>query len=120
MGGGASTVTNHVTSAETNAVADDVTKPAKSTVSARLAVDRFEIDEEQSHIVVDQELCRSTGTGRRIIAVCPAGVYSEKDGEILVDYAACLECGTCLAVATPGALTWTYPRGGFGVTFRQG
>lgn len=108
MGGGASTVTSHGTSA------------AKSTVSARLAVDRFEIDEEESHIVVDQELCRSTGTGKRIVAVCPAGVYSEKDGEILVDYAACLECGTCLAVATPGALTWTYPRGGFGVTFRQG
>ena len=33
---------------------------------------------------------------------------------------ACLECGTCLAVAAPGALTWHYPRGGFGVQFREG
>lgn len=91
-----------------------------TTVSERLAANRFELDEEESHIHVDQELCRSTGTGRAIIAVCPAGVYSERDGEVLVDYAACLECGTCRAVAAPGALTWHYPRGGFGVTFREG
>lgn len=92
----------------------------KTTVSERLGANRFELDEEESHIHVDQELCRTTGTGKAIIAVCPAGVYSERDGEIHVEYAACLECGTCLAVAAPGALTWRYPRGGFGVTFRQG
>lgn len=91
-----------------------------TTVPERLAANKFEIDEEESHIVVDQALCRSTGTGRALIAVCPAGVYSEQDGEILVDEAACLECGTCLAVAAPGALTWHYPRGGFGVSFREG
>ncbi|WP_223145162.1 ferredoxin family protein [Actinotalea subterranea] len=91
-----------------------------TTVPERLAANRFEIDEDESHIEVDQELCRTTGTGKAIIAVCPAGVYSEQDGEILVDYAACLECGTCLAVAAPGALKWRYPRGGFGVSFREG
>ena len=91
-----------------------------TTVPERLAANRFVLDEEESHIQVDQELCRTTGTGKRIIAVCPAGVYSEQDGDIVVDYAACLECGTCLAVASPGALTWTYPRGGFGVSLREG
>lgn len=101
MGGGAGTVTT-------------------TTLAQRLGANRFEIDEEGSHIVVDQELCRTTGTGKAIIAVCPAGVYREQDGEILVDYAACLECGTCLAVAAPGALTWHYPRGGFGVNYREG
>ena len=91
-----------------------------TTVTERLAADRYQIDEEESHIVVDQEVCRRTGTGKALIAVCPAGVYREQGGEILVDYAACLECGTCLAVAAPGALTWRYPRGGFGVSFREG
>ena len=91
-----------------------------TTVPERLGADRFVLDEEESHIQLDQELCRTTGTGRRIIAVCPAGVYSEQDGQIVADYAACLECGTCLAVASPGALTWTYPRGGFGVSYREG
>ncbi|MFI2754489.1 ferredoxin family protein [Cellulomonas sp. P22] len=91
-----------------------------TTVPERLARNRFVLDEEESHIVIDQEICRATGTGKALVAVCPAGVYREQDGEVVADYAACLECGTCLAVAAPGSLTWHYPRGGFGVSFREG
>ncbi len=91
------------------------------SIPERLAADRYETDEEESHIHVDQELARSTGTGRRIVAVCPAKVYAEEpDGTISVEYAACFECGACLAVASPGALTWRYPRGGMGIQLRQG
>ncbi|WP_448059832.1 ferredoxin family protein [Cellulomonas hominis] len=91
------------------------------SIPERLAADRYETDEEESHIHVDQELARSTGTGRRIVAVCPAKVYAEEpDGTISVEYAACFECGACLAVASPGALTWRYPRGGRGIQLRQG
>jgi ferredoxin like protein len=90
------------------------------TVPERLAANSFQVDEAESHIEVDQELCRTTGSGAAIIAVCPAGVYSEHEGLIRVDHAGCLECGTCLAVAAPGALTWHYPRGGFGVRYREG
>lgn len=87
----------------------------------RLAVNRFVTDEEESHIVVNDELASATGTAQRLIACCPAGVYSlAPDGTLAVEYAACLECGTCLAVADPGTLTWRYPRGGFGVQFRDG
>ena len=71
-------------------------------------------------ITVDQELCRSTGTDKVLIAVCPAGVYQERDGQLTVDYAGCLECGTCFAVAAPGAIQWHYPRGGYGVNYREG
>ena len=91
-----------------------------TTVEERLAANSFQVDEAESHIVVDQDLCRTTGTAAAIIAVCPAGVYRERDGLIVVDHAGCLECGTCLAVAAPGALTWRYPRGGFGVSYREG
>ena len=53
--------------------------------------------------------------------ICPAHVYTEEaDGSVGFTAAACLECGTCLAVAPEGALSWHYPRGGFGVAFRQG
>ena len=38
---------------------------------------------------------------------------------VVADDAACLECGACLAVA-PQTLGWHYPRGGFGVRFREG
>lgn len=90
-------------------------------VAERLAGNRFVLDEEHSHITVNQELARSTGSAARMIAACPARVYSlGPDGEVEVEYAACLECGTCLAVASPGALEWRYPRGGYGVQFRDG
>jgi ferredoxin like protein len=42
------------------------------------------------------------------------------DGSIAVQHAACLECGTCLALAAPGTLRWHCPAGGFGVVFREG
>lgn len=90
------------------------------SVPDSLARNRVNLD-EQSHISIDQEAARRTGTADRIIACCPAGVYSKNDdGDVVIEYAACLECGTCLAVAAPGVLRWRYPRGGFGISFRMG
>ncbi|MFT3877971.1 MAG: 4Fe-4S dicluster domain-containing protein [Propioniciclava sp.] len=91
------------------------------SVTERLARNAYVTDEECGHITVHQDVARATGTGKLLVAVCPAHVYSEEpDGTIAVEYAACLECGTCLAVAAPGSLTWHYPRGGFGIEFREG
>ena len=53
--------------------------------------------------------------------VCAAHVYTAlPDGSVQVQAAACLECGTCLAVAPAGVLRWHYPRGGYGIAFREG
>ena len=92
-----------------------------TSVPEKLAANRYDTDEGESHIAIDQDLARTTGTGRRLVAVCPARVYAEEpDGTISVEYAACMECGACLAVAAPGVLSWHYPRGGTGIRFRQG
>ncbi|HUO72591.1 MAG TPA: hypothetical protein VMU39_17615 [Solirubrobacteraceae bacterium] len=94
--------------------------PHLGTVPERLARNRYALD-ELSHIEVDQALMRATGTGELLIRACPAHVFSKApDGSIAVQHAACLECGTCLALASPGSLRWHYPRGGFGVTYREG
>jgi ferredoxin like protein len=86
----------------------------------RLAKARFTTD-ATSHIVVDQAAARAAQAGPLLVRVCPAGVYSlQDDGSVGVLHAACLECGTCLAVAPPGVLEWHYPAGGMGVAFRQG
>jgi ferredoxin like protein len=91
------------------------------SVTARLAKNTYEPDDAESHIQVDQDVIRATGAGPLLVRVCPAHVYCEQpDGTLGVLYAACLECGTCAAVAPPGALTWHYPRGGMGVAFREG
>lgn len=93
----------------------------ETSVTERLAGNVYEVDEGNPHIEVNQEIARATGTGKLLVRICPAHVYSEEeDGTIAVEYAACLECGTCLAVAAPGALTWHYPAGAMGVMFREG
>jgi ferredoxin like protein len=90
------------------------------SVPDRLAKNKYDLD-DASHIELDQALARSTGTAALLIRVCPAHVYSEApDGTVLVQHAACLECGTCLAVAAPGSLRWHYPGGGFGIAYREG
>ena len=94
---------------------------AFGSVPERLAKDLFETDEGTPHIEVNQAIAKATGTGKLLVKVCPAHVYAEEeDGSISVEYAACLECGTCLAVAAPGALKWHYPEGSMGVMFREG
>lgn len=93
----------------------------EGTVTQRLAGNVYEVDEGNSHIHVNQEIAKATGTGKMLVRVCPAHVYSEEpDGTIAVEYAACLECGTCLAVAAPGALNWHYPEGTMGIIYREG
>jgi ferredoxin like protein len=90
-------------------------------IEAKLGWDVFQVDREGSHIVIDQDVCRARCTVRFCLHVCPAGLYSRgEDDRILVNYEGCLECGTCLIACREDALTWHYPRAGFGVQFRFG
>lgn len=91
------------------------------TVTERLDRNHYETDTEQSHIAIDQEAAKAAGAGPLLVRICPAHVYSLlADGTIGIMAAACLECGSCLAVAPPGVLSWHYPRSGMGVVFREG
>lgn len=91
------------------------------TVPQRLTTTAFDLDEDHPHIHVDQERTRAAGFGPVLVAVCPAHVYAmDADGDVSVEVAACLECGTCRAVAPPGCLDWHYPPGGKGVRYREG
>ena len=91
------------------------------SITERLARNTYHLDEAEGHIRVHQDVARQTGTDELLLRICPAHVYSRAaDGTILVESAACLECGTCLALAAPGSLTWHYPRGGYGIAYREG
>ncbi|MCG2797736.1 MAG: 4Fe-4S dicluster domain-containing protein [Cellulomonas sp.] len=95
--------------------------PVPASVPARLAATAFVTDEGHPHIVIDQQVARATGAAAVLVPICPAHVYSlAPDGTLAAEYAACLECGTCLAVAPAGSLVWHYPRGGQGVAYREG
>ena len=92
----------------------------RMTVEDKLGADKFIVDEEHSHILVDKA-CRDAAEIDRVVRVCPAALY-KKDGDgVRFDYLGCLECGTC-RVLSGGKLveSWNYPVGAFGVSFRQG
>ncbi|NOZ72290.1 MAG: 4Fe-4S dicluster domain-containing protein [Chloroflexi bacterium] len=94
----------------------------KLNLDARLGLDKYEIDEGNSHITVDQALCQ-TCQPKPCLTVCPAEVYKLVDSQIAVRYENCLECGTCtIACETggKGSIDWQPPQGGFGIIFRYG
>jgi ferredoxin like protein len=95
---------------------------ASMSLQDKLGKDVFKIDTEKPHIVIDHDICRERCSVRPCLYVCPAKLYSLKPGsdDIFVDYEGCLECGTCLIVCQDQALSWQYPRPGFGVQYRFG
>jgi ferredoxin like protein len=95
--------------------------PNTQSLDYRLGLDKYQLD-TQSHIAVDQSRCQ-TCTTRPCLTVCPARVYTWVDDRVAVAWENCLECGTCQVscdTGGKGGLTWSYPRGGFGIVFRYG
>ena len=85
-----------------------------------LGLNKFTVDEDYPHIVLDKEICKKCQEKPCLVA-CPAVLYTLKDSDINFDYAGCLECGTCRVVCKDkGIVQWTYTRGTFGVAFRHG
>jgi len=93
----------------------------KLSIEQLLGIDKFAVDDEEAHIVLNKEICASC-PDKPCTFACPACLYTLKeDGDIGFDYAGCLECGTCRVICPKeGAITWQYPRGGFGINFRYG
>jgi ferredoxin like protein len=90
-----------------------------STLEEKMATVRFRVD-DRPHITVDSAICLNCSL-RACVYVCPANLFTPlDDGSILFNYEQCFECGTCyIACNEEGAIQWSYPRGGYGVTFRE-
>jgi ferredoxin like protein len=96
-----------------------VSDPTPMSVDAKLGLDVFKLDKEP-HIVIDDAVCRERCVNRACLYVCPADLYEVDDqGRMTVNWEGCLECGTCLICCEERALSWTYPRGQFGVQYRM-
>ena len=96
----------------------DATWPEMS-FSDRMETTEFKVS-DKPHIVVDGKACVDCST-RACIVACPADLFvPTSDGGIVFNYEQCFECGTCYLVCDKeGAITWSYPEGGFGVIFRS-
>jgi ferredoxin like protein len=92
----------------------------KADIDAKLARVVFNIDKE-AHITVQKELCGGC-PGRPCLSACPAENYTWNDDndELVFNYEGCMECGTCRFICPLDAISWSYPRGGFGVAYRWG
>lgn len=89
-------------------------------VDVKLGVNKFHVDEENAHIVLNDN--PDMKEFEKLVMACPAGLYrKQEDGSIRFDYAGCLECGTCRILCGQTILKkWEFPRGSFGVEFRDG
>ncbi len=90
-------------------------------VEEKLYQNRYIVDAGKPHISVEPH----TTPSKNLLAmtkVCPAGCYAQNDlGQVEITADGCLECGTCRILLEPtGEITWSYPRGGFGVLFKFG
>ncbi len=90
-------------------------------IDEKLAIDAFKTDKE-SHIKINHDVCRAKCKERYCIYVCPGHLYSynQETDEMVVEYAGCLECGSCKIACLYKAIDWDYPVGGCGVQYRYG
>lgn len=96
----------------------DVRWPSVS-FEERMATAEFRVH-ERAHIVVDGTACEGCST-RDCVVACPANLFvPTSDGGIVFNYEQCFECGTCYMVCNEeGAISWSYPEGGYGVVFHR-
>ncbi len=89
-------------------------------VDEKLALNKFNVDEECPHIKLKEDA--SDSEFRKLILCCPAALYKQgENGEKLFDYAGCLECGTCRVLCGDTILEkWEYPQPTMGVEYRFG
>lgn len=93
-------------------------KPEK--IEEKIALNAIKNDKE-SHIRLDQAVCKNCRE-RFCVYACPGHLYavSDETGEMVVEYAGCLECGTCKIACVYGSVSWEYPKGEYGVQYRYG
>jgi ferredoxin like protein len=90
----------------------------ENRLDEKLATLAFKTDPDP-HIVIEEEKCPSCAS-RPCIVVCPANLYLWEGDHIVHTCEGCLECGSCRIICPQGAITWHYPRGGYGVHYRWG
>ena len=95
------------------------TEWAPVSFEQRMSTVEFRVG-SRAHITVDGDACRGCTT-KACVSACPANLFVPvSDGGIVFNYEQCFECGTCYLVCnTSGAISWTYPDGGFGVVFHR-
>lgn len=89
------------------------------SINDKLLMTRFVVDSGNPHIKIDTSLC-SDCLEKPCLSICPVQCYQKEREQMLFSWENCVECGSCRIVCPAGAISWDYPRGGFGVCYRYG
>lgn len=98
------------------------TSRRRPSIDDLLYLVRFNPD-DRSHIVVkDNAICRDKCfyNGYSCTLFCPAQVYKWEGDHVSVAFEGCVECGACRIGCPHANIDWTYPRGGYGVSYKFG
>lgn len=87
-------------------------------IEDKLALNKYDVDSE-AHVRLKEEICLECQQ-QICLYICPAECYKLREGKISYSYERCLECGGCRIACDKEAIEWSYPRGGFGVSFEYG
>lgn len=89
-------------------------------IEDRLTQVRYVVDAQNPHILVDSAICQNCSQ-KPCLYICPVQNYRlDEEGHVTFSWEACVECGACRIICEAGAISWNYPRGGFGVCYRYG
>jgi ferredoxin like protein len=81
-------------------------------ITEKLPLDTFKNDKE-SHILLDQKICHPCKE-RFCVYACPVNLYAlTEKGEMTIEFAGYLECGTCMIACVYDSVKWKYPKSGF-------
>lgn len=93
-------------------------------VDELISVNKYNVDEEQAHIVLNKENLDEVDDAefQKLVRVCPAALYKiDDEGHKSFDYAGCLECGTCRICCEETILDkWVNPAPTMGIQYRCG
>jgi ferredoxin like protein len=87
-------------------------------IEEKLAVNKYTLDRDV-HITLNETKCGRC-EDHPCVYVCPAGCFDFVDDHITFSFEGCLECGSCRIVCRDGSISWTLPRGGFGICYEYG
>ena len=87
-------------------------------IEDKLAINKYDIDRDV-HITINEDTCKQC-QHHSCLYICPAGCYTLMHERINFSFEGCLECGSCRIACDKGAINWTLPRPGFGISYEYG
>ena len=86
-----------------------------------LAALKYYVDEEFAHIQIkNQDVCARCDK-KPCLDFCPVHVFTlDRQGQVMVGYQACVECGSCRIGCLFHNIDWHLPRGGYGLAYKFG